>query len=241
LAEVVVLICCWSVKGGAGTTVVATALALILARRPSGALLVDVAGDGPTALGLVPEPMGPGVVEWLVGGPGVPADGLGRLEVDVCAGLRLLPRGHGGRANGAPDLGGVEPPESPRRPELLAALLTTDSRAVVADAGLIDAYSSFDGDVGATLALAATHSLLVLRPCFLALRRAVAAPLRPSGVVLVEEAGRSLRSADVEDALGVPVRARVGVTPSIARAVDAGLLSRRRLPSGLTTALRHVA
>jgi Flp pilus assembly protein TadG len=39
-------------KGGAGTTVVATALALVLARRDTGgALLVDLAGDVPAVIG----------------------------------------------------------------------------------------------------------------------------------------------------------------------------------------------
>ena len=50
-----VLVTCWSVKGGSGTTVVAAALALSLARRDEGALLVDLAGDVPAALGC-PEP-----------------------------------------------------------------------------------------------------------------------------------------------------------------------------------------
>jgi hypothetical protein len=82
--------------------------------------------------------------------------------------------------------------------------------------------------------------LLVLRPCYLALRRAVASSLRPSGVVLVEEAGRALGRRDVESALGVPVRAVVAHDPRIARAVDAGLLA-RRLPGLLERPLRHVA
>jgi hypothetical protein len=83
-------------------------------------------------------------------------------------------------------------------------------------------------------------SLLVLRPCYLALRRAVAAPFRPSGVVLVREPGRALTRRDVEAVLGVPVRAEVDVDPAIARAVDAGLLT-ARLPRGLERALRDAA
>jgi len=98
------------------------------------------------------------------------------------------------------------------------------------------------GPAGAGLAVAAgaPTSLLVLRPCYLALRRAVRAPLRPSGVILVSEPGRSLGRADVEDVLGVPVRAVVGVDPAVARAVDAGLLP-TRLPRSLERALRHAA
>ena len=48
-----------------------------------------------------------------------------------------------------------------------------------------------------------------MRPCFLALRRALAAPVRASGVVVVAEEGRALGSADVADALGLPVRLEV--------------------------------
>ena len=54
---------CWSAKGGSGTTVVAAALALVLARQQP-TTLVDLAGDIPAALGL-PQPSGPGVADWL--------------------------------------------------------------------------------------------------------------------------------------------------------------------------------
>jgi len=72
------------------------------------------------------------------------------------------------------------------------------------------------------------------------LRRAIAAPLRPSGCVLVNEPGRVLGRSDVEDLLGVPVRAEIDVEQSVARAVDAGLLP-GRLPKGLERALRAAA
>ncbi|MEA2427094.1 MAG: hypothetical protein QOF37_722, partial [Thermoleophilaceae bacterium] len=115
-----------------------------------------------------------------------------------------------------------------------AALLATDVRPVVVDCGSTPARAALVG------AAAAPHSLLVLRPCFLALRRAVQSPVRPSAVVLVEEEGRSIGRSDVEAALGVPVRAVVAHDPKVARAVDAGLLL-GRIPSGLQRALRHVA
>lgn len=214
------LVACWSAKGGSGTTVVSIALATVLARRSSGtgAVLADLAGDAPAALGL-PEPVGPGLTDWLAAGDDVPADALGRLEVDAGP-FRLLPRGS---ASVVGDRGDV-----------LAALLAADPRPVVADCGTSPS--------GAALAVAAgaTHSFLVLRPCYLALRRAVAAPLRPSGVVLVDEPHRSLCAADVEAALDVPVRAVVPVHESIARAVDAGLLG-ARLPRGLERAVRRAA
>ncbi len=72
---------------------------------------------------------------------------------------------------------------------------------------------------------AASDSLLVTRACYLSLRRLVAGPVRPSGVVLVTEAGRALGRADVEDVVGVPVVAEVPIEPAVARAVDAGLLA----------------
>jgi hypothetical protein len=119
----------------------------------------------------------------------------------------------------------------PGRAEALVDALTADARPVVADCG------AADEGAGLAVAAAAPVSLLVLRPCYLALRRALAAPVRPSGVILVAEPGRSLGRRDVEDVLGVPVRAEVEVDSAVARAVDAGLLT-RRIPRTLERALR---
>jgi MinD-like ATPase involved in chromosome partitioning or flagellar assembly len=220
-----VLLACWAAKGGAGTTVVATALARLLAARdPSGALLADLAGDVPAVLGLA-DPPGPGLAEWLAAGEGVPPDALGRLEVEGPGGLRVLPW-----AGGPP----AAEPVPAERASVLAAVLAADPRRAVIDCGT--------GPVGAGLvaASAATTSLLVLRPCYLALRAALRAPLRPSGVVLVAEAGRALGAPEVEDVLGVPVRAVVGADPAVARAVDAGSLG-DHLPRRLERALRDAA
>jgi hypothetical protein len=219
--EVPVLFACWSPKGGSGTTVVAAALGLLLARAaPSGALLADLAGDLPLALGLSAAAEGLGLADWLAAGPDVPDDALQRLEVGAVGGLRLLP--WLGRAPGA--VAGEE------RGDALAAALAADARPVVADCA-----TARDG-AALTVAAGATVSLLVIRPCYLALRRALDAPLRPAAVVLVEEPGRALGRADVEDVLGVPVRAVVRVDPAIARAVDAGLLA-GRMPRLLERAL----
>ena len=70
-------------------------------------------------------------------------------------------------------------------------------------------------------------ALLVTRACYLALRRAVATPWRPDGVVLVAEPGRALHGPDIERAVGVPVVATISHDPAVARAVDAGLLAAR--------------
>jgi MinD-like ATPase involved in chromosome partitioning or flagellar assembly len=225
-----VLIACWSPKGGSGTTVVATALGLVLSSGRGGALLADLAGDVPAALGL-PEPGGAGLADWLVAGADVPDDALSRLEVEVSPTLGLLPAG---RSPSAPGPTALTAAVDSARGEALAAALAGDRRPVVADCGLAAAGPAL------AVAAAATLSLLVLRPCYLALRRALAAPIKPSGVVLVSEVGRALGRRDVEEVLGVPVRAEVAYDPAVARAVDAGLLA-GRVPRILERSLRQAA
>ena len=186
-----------------------------------GVVIADLAGDVPAVLGL-PEPSGPGLAEWLAAGPDVTASALARLEIDAVPRLRLLPWSAGpGRGSAA----------APGRAEALLEALSEDPRPVVADCG-----TAADGP-GLALAAGAPVSLLVLRPCYLGLRRALAAPVRPSGVILLTEQGRSLARRDVEDVLGVPVRAEVAIDEAVARAVDAGLLA-SRLPRPLQRALR---
>ena len=218
------LIACWSPKGGSGTTVIACGLAAVLARSrpPAGALLVDLSGDAAAVLG-VAEPAGPGLAEWLAAGADVGPHALPRLEVAAGAGLGLLAWKPAGP--------GLSP--APGRAETLLDALAADARPVVADCG------SGTAGAGLVLAAGAQESLLVLRPCYLGLRRALAAPVRPSGVVLVAEMGRSLGRRDVEEVLGVPVVAEVAVDDGVARAVDAGLLA-RRVPRALERALRPV-
>jgi MinD-like ATPase involved in chromosome partitioning or flagellar assembly len=223
----VVLISCWSATGGAGTTVVSSCLALLrAARHPAGALLVDLAGDVPSVLGIpdvvaVPDPDRPGVAEWLAAGHDVPADALARLEVPARAGLAILRRGDG--------------PLTADRVEALAPLLVHDPRPVVADCG------TRPTGVRAVLVRAATTSLLVTRLCYVALRRLRHTSLRPTGVVVVREPGRALTGDDVEKAAEAPVVAHVEHDPAVARAVDAGLLTARRLPRSIDGALRALA
>jgi hypothetical protein len=216
------LIACWSVKGGSGTTVVATALALRLARSSPGAVLADLAGDVPAVLGR-PEPTGPGLADWVHAGPEVAPDALDRLAVDVVPGLSLLPAGDLDQLAAATVAGG----------ERLAAALAESSRPTVVDCGLIST------DVALGVAPSATRSLLVVRPCYLALRRALSQPLRPSAAVVICEPERTLGPGDVEDLLGVPALA-VPYDTAVARAVDAGLLA-SRVPSRFDRALKHAA
>lgn len=214
-----VLISCWSVKGGSGTTVAAAALSLLFAsNRASGALAVDVAGDLPAALG-VAQPPGPGLGDWLEADESVGGAALLTLAAPATDNLSLI--GAGRRSTGGLD-----------RWRTAAATLVDDHRAVVVDCG---------GPTPPTPLLeCADHSLLVLRPCYLALRRATQLPGRVTGVVLVSEPGRCLGPRDVESVVGVPVVADIPVEPAVARAVDAGLLS-ARLPMSLGRALRAVA
>jgi hypothetical protein len=213
------LVACWSVKGGVGTTVVAASLALLLVRRGGpGVVLADLAGDGPAVLGL-PEPDSPGLAGWLAAGVDVPADGLARLELQACPGLSLLPRGPGALV--------------PDRVAVLASLLDRGPRPVVVDCGTAER-------VAAAVAGGAQRSILVIRPCYLALRRAMASPLRPSEVVVIREPGRTLSRHDVESAVGAPVRAEIEADPAVARAVDSGLMA-GRLPRSLERGLRNAA
>ncbi len=225
------VIACWSVKGGSGTTVVAASLGLLLARQgPGEVVLVDLAGDLPAVLGL-PEPAGPGVADWLSAGAEVAADGWARLTRPVTTGLVLV-----GRGEPSMDQAPVA-----ARAQVLAGMLAAEHRHVVIDCGVVGSAPGGPGNVvGQVLAGGATHSLLVTRPCYLALRRLPGAPLHPSGIVVVREAGRALDAADVAAVAGAPVVAEVAVEAEIARAVDAGLLA-RRLPRGLDRALRRVA
>ena len=214
------LIACWSVKGGSGTTVVAASLALVLARRPGGALLVDLAGDAAAALALPPTPA-PSVARFDADGPSALMD----AATDAGPGLRLLRL----------------PAASPTQPDGL------DGAGAERLAGVLDRHEPVVVDCGSSptpagvaLASMAAVSLLVLRPCYLALRRALDAPIRPSALVVVEEPGRALCGHDVAQVLGVPVRATVPWDPRVGRSVDAGLLA-ARLPRSLAASLRRAA
>ncbi len=67
-------------------------------------------------------------------------------------------------------------------------------------------------------------SILVTRACFLALDAARRGPM-PDRILLIEEEGRALRPSDVSAAVGAEVAVRLRWHRSVARAVDAGLLS----------------
>jgi MinD superfamily P-loop ATPase len=209
------MILCFALKGGSGTTVVASALALSL--QPS--LLVDLDGDVPATLGMA-EPTGPGVAEWMRSAAST-ADSLAALGIAASPAMSVVPRGQGPM----PEAGYAR----------LVSAVARERGAVVVDAGTRAPH--------ADLLAAASRSLLVTRPCYLALRRASALRVPVSGVVLIAEPGRALRARDVEGALGAPVVAELLYDPSVGRAVDSGLLA-SRLPRPLArlgNSLRSVA
>lgn len=205
------MIVCWSVKGGSGTTVISSALALMLGTNsPTGARVVDLAGDLPATLGMA-EPAGVGVSDWLMSPDDVEADALDNLLIPANSNLALLPRGPTHIDQAA-------------RFELLASTLASWQQPVVVDAG--------SGAARSPLIAYAQTSYLVIRPCYLALRRAATLEHQPTGIILITEDGRALGRHDVEAVIGAPVVAEVPCESSIARAVDAGLLA-GRLPTTL--------
>jgi len=216
------MIVCWSVKGGSGTTVVAAALALVAAQRLDvGARLIDMSGDIPSALGMS-EPASEGIAEWLSATDHPGADALNNLMLPVTAHLGVIPRG---RSNIVPSL------VNPDRLRDLALVIAESHIPTVVDAGSGLATIPFIEH--------ATRSLLIIRPCYLALRRASLLTAKPHGVIVITEPGRALGVHDVESVVGAPVLAEIPFDPAIARAVDAGLLA-GRVPTLLAKHLADV-
>ena len=212
------MIICWSAKGGSGTTVVAASLALVIARSAP-TLLIDTAGDIPAALGIA-EPSGPGVLDWL-SSPVADTASLHRLGVHAAPSLHVVARGSGGP---------ITPEQWTRLGSATAATSATEPCTII--------------DLGTTppppgLEDVAEQSLLVIRPCYLALRRVVERGLTPTGVVVVAEPGRALTAADVARSVGAPVVAQIPYDPAVARAVDAGLLA-ARMPRSISGPLEEL-
>lgn len=214
------MIVCWSIKGGSGTTVVSAALALTLAQRNTAAVrIVDLAGDIPSALGIA-EPSGEGISNWLQ--QQQQPQTIQSLQIPVTARVSLIPRGDGALMHHA---------LTTEHCNTLATELDTSHELTVVDAG--------SGHIP-QLVNNATTSLLVIRPCYLALRKAAHLAVKPHGIVLINEPGRSLGKRDVESVVGAPVLVELPLDPTIARCVDAGLLA-SRIPTLLSQHLAHVA
>ena len=215
------MIVCWSVKGGSGTTVVASTIALMRAAESQrGALLVDLAGDVPAVLGLA-ESSGPGINDWFANCDHGSRMTLQSIAIQATAKLQIIARG----------LKQLDAKENRNFTELCAALKSFDLPIIV-DAGC--------GLPSPDLLAHASSSLLVTRPCYLSLRRAAQLSVSPTGIVLINEAGRALGKHDVEAVIGAPVVAEIDFDSAIARAVDAGLLA-SRIPTIMSKQLAAVA
>ncbi|HTK17541.1 MAG TPA: hypothetical protein VL769_14190 [Acidimicrobiia bacterium] len=219
------LVCFWSPKGGSGTSVIAAAAALVLAREGP-TRLADLDGDQPAVLGLAADPE-QGLRDWLVAGPEAPTEALDRIVVEAGRGLALLPAGEGDVGLASAEAGAA-----------LGVALQADPRTTVVDVGVLGLGRS---PALHALVEVADASVIVVRGCYLALRRAVRIDVTAgaTGAAFVDEGGRALGAHDVANVLGVPVLATVGLRATTARAIDAGVLP-TRLPDALARPVREI-
>lgn len=189
----------WAAKGGSGTTVTTAAAAV---NEPGQVVIVDLQGDMTDVFAA--ELHGGGLNGWLLGEP---SNHLQDLVVDIDETTRLLP------TRSPIDLDQVRH----RRVQILERWMRATDATVLVDAGT--------GQPAEALVEIADRNLLVTRACYLGLMKGVRVPLQPDGIVLLDEPSRSLNASAVERSLGAPIVATIDVHPSIARSVDAGLLS----------------
>lgn len=235
----------YGVKGGVGVTTVTAITAIVSARRSGSdaidTLAVDTAGDLAAALGSdatvhADQPddphRGQGFIDWIGAVGTAPDDALERLSVDVGNGLRIIDPG-----SGMPDSAHVD--------EALSALGARNGPTII-DCGVIRSpwaggpidsppAPMSDLDIRCAIAQGADERLLVVRPCYLGLRAVAQSMVEPTGVVVVSEPGRVLTIDDVIGVCGAPIVAEFTVDRSVARLVDAGLLT-SRLPRSLARA-----
>jgi cellulose biosynthesis protein BcsQ len=193
-----------SPKGGNCTTVTASAYALVSAMRGTNTLLIDLCGDVPAAIGL-PEHHGPGINDWLNEDNVSDAQQMVLLGTPVIPGLVVLHRG-ARFVSGEP------------RWEALAEAIGKIPHDVIIDAGTTYVPES--------LTQAVSNVSMVVRPCYLSLRRA-SRMTKPQNVFVIKEENRALTVKDVGNVLGVPIAAEIPYDAAISRAVDAGLLTAR--------------
>lgn len=201
-----------SVRGGVGTSVVSAAIAVLAARdqsRPT--YLVDLTGDHTDIFGLAR--VDTGLDDWATHADRRLTD----LAVEIDHQLRLVPSRAPLRTTDSLD-------------GLVTALdqLRHDAHVVI-DAGRLDLTDSLRE-------LRPTH-LLVIRPCYLALRATVSSTRTWDGLVVVRPPDRVLTTRDVVNVTGLPAIAEVDMSADVARAVDAGVFG-SRLPAGLERCLR---
>lgn len=219
---------CHAAKGGSGTTIVACLRAI---ESPGPVLLVDLEGDVPGMLGLA-EPDRPGIIDWL--SSRAPIAHLDDLLVDVTTNASLLPA-HGALAQPSPR-SAIATARAERWDEVVdwfTEWAHDTGGAIVIDAGTTPLPTSFVEQC--------PNRWLVTRACYLSLRRATRLAVAPTGIVLIEEPGRSLQRRDIEASVRAPIIATIPWDIRVARSVDAGLLGHRRLPRAIHRSLSKVA
>lgn len=193
-----------SSKGGNCTTVSAAAFAFLLAARGTQTVLIDLCGDIPAATGMS-EPTTPGINDWLGENNTSDAQSLVTLGTAFESGLVIVHRGS------------LFVEGQPRWSDLAHAIVTLPMNIV------IDAGTTYVPD---ELRHAVTDVAMVIKPCYLSLRRASQLQ-RPTKLFVVHEEGRALTVKDVGHVLGMAVTSTIPYLPAISRAVDAGLLASR--------------
>lgn len=218
----------WSVaspKGGMGVSVLTATLASHLSTGRA-VTVVDFGGDLAEIFGIAPATdSAPGIAEWLVADDSVGIQALRNIELEVTPSLHLIPAG---------DFSGGTDVPADRCADLVAGLRS--SGLVLADLGVIgsDPFSP-----RAIVAAASDRTTLVVRACYLALRRAGRLPLVFDDVVEIVEGGRALSTLDIESVLGQEVTSRLAFDPAIARAVDGGIIG-HRVPRRLRRVAREL-
>jgi hypothetical protein len=130
---------------------------------------------------------------------------------------------------------GADPPSGVSLGSRGSAADGTGDDLVVVDVG----SGAFIDEHRRALIQSSAQSLVIVRNCVLAIRQLLHCTNRVDGLIVVEESQRSLRCADVEQITSHRVIARVPVDPTIARAVDAGVLMTHP-PRSLMRALNGV-
>jgi CobQ/CobB/MinD/ParA nucleotide binding domain len=195
-------------KGGQGVTTITAALGVLHAQAGHRTLLIDTGGDLPAILGK-PEPLSVGLSDYLVD----PSITLDDITVNIGENLDIVTRGTG------------------------PITFTTYTYGLIA--GALGDYDTVIIDAGTCATEWNQHAernVFVTRPCYLAVRRAIHLPRRPTEVVLMAEPGRALSTHDIEVVLGVPLSATVPVDIDTARIIDAGILG-SRIPQRISRAL----
>ena len=186
----VVLVCCWSPKGGSGTSVFAAACALTLARdgrRGAPRRSRRRSAADPRARRPIPPP---GCANGCRSASRRRSTRSIGWPCTAPHGLTLLPAGRADLADVPPEAGAA-----------LGCRVARAPAPTIVDVGV----PSDPAPLEALLAVADAN-VVVVRGCYLALRRAVRMPptAGATGAVLVEESGRALGARDVADVLGVP-------------------------------------